>query len=154
MEFENLNGQAAAGLYIGEARHESRLDAEHVENTKVVSEYQEVIDQPLDDQMSNVPPECELKNPSTMQYQSFGGWSHISIGTSKLADEARPEVLAQETPAQEVLAPAQTSPEVFNVTVPESVMADPPSHSPDQIIKFPRLDSRERQAKDPEGIEL
>ena len=125
----------------------SRLDVEHVENTKVVSEYQEVIEQPLDDQMSNVPPECELKNPSTLQYQSFGGWSHISIVTSKLADEASPEVLAQETPAQEIRAPAQTSPEVFNVTVLESVMAG-------QIIKFPRLDSRERQAKDPEGIEL
>ena len=30
-----------------------RLDAKHVENAKVVFEYQEVIDQPLDDQMSS-----------------------------------------------------------------------------------------------------
>ena len=51
-EFESLDGQAAQGLYSGEARHESQLDAEHVENAKVVSEYQEVIDQLLDDQMS------------------------------------------------------------------------------------------------------
>ena len=51
-EFENLNGQAVQGLYSGEACHETQLDAEHVENTKVVSEYQEVIDQLLDDQMS------------------------------------------------------------------------------------------------------
>ena len=47
-----LFGQAVQGLYSGEACHESQLDAEHVENTKVVSEYQEVIDQLLDDQMS------------------------------------------------------------------------------------------------------
>ena len=32
---------------LGEECHESRLDSEHVENTKVVSEYQEVIDQLL-----------------------------------------------------------------------------------------------------------
>ena len=51
----------------------SRLDAKHVENAKVVFEYQEVIDQLLDDQMCNVPPECKLKNSSTLQYQSFGG---------------------------------------------------------------------------------
>ena len=125
----------------------SRLDAKHVENAKVVFEYQEVIDQLLDDQMCNVPPECKLKNSSTLQYQSFGGLSYTSIGTSKLADEASPEVPAQETPAQEAPAPAPTSPEVFNVTVPESVMAG-------QTLKFPRPDSRERQAKDPEGIEL
>jgi len=79
MELENLIGQAAQGLYSGEARHESRgahahedfpdrndvdwmkhtlsrLDAKHVEDAKVVLEYREVIDQPLDDQMHHVPP--------------------------------------------------------------------------------------------------
>merc|ERR1712107_181687 len=77
MELENLIGQAAQGLYSGEARHESRgahahedfpdrndvdwmkhtlsrLDAKHVEDAKVVLEYREVIDQPLDDQMHHV----------------------------------------------------------------------------------------------------
>ena len=34
----------------------SRLDAQHVDDAKVVLEYQEVIDQPLDDQMRHVPP--------------------------------------------------------------------------------------------------
>ena len=98
MEFENLIGQAAQGLYGGEARHESRrahefpvrddvqwmkhmlsrLDAEHVENAKVVLEYQDMIDQPLDDQMHDVPPERELNNSSTLQYQSFG-WLFIHL---------------------------------------------------------------------------
>ena len=72
MELENLIGQAAQGLYSGEARHESRrahthedflerddvqwmkhtlsrLDAKHLEDAKVVLEYRVVIDQPLDD---------------------------------------------------------------------------------------------------------
>merc|ERR1712122_221575 len=79
MELENLIGQVAQGLYSGEARHESRgahahedfpdrndvdwmkhtlsrLDAKHVEDAKVVLEYREVIDQPLDDQTHHVPP--------------------------------------------------------------------------------------------------
>ena len=33
----------------------SQLDAKHVEDAKVVLEYREVIDQPLDDQMHHVP---------------------------------------------------------------------------------------------------
>ena len=64
MEFENLIGQTAQGLYSGEARHESRgahahedfterddvqwtkhtlsrLDAKHVEDAQVVLEYRE-----------------------------------------------------------------------------------------------------------------
>ena len=64
--------------------------------------------------MCNVPPECEFKYSAVSK---FGGWSHTSIATSKLADEASSEVPVQETPAQDFPAPAQTSPEVFNVTV-------------------------------------
>ena len=91
--------------------------------------------------MRNVPPECKLKNSSTLQYQSFW-WLGLHLHWNfEVDDEASPEV-----PAQEVPAPAPTSPEVFNVTVPESVAG--------QILKFPRPDGRERQAKDPEGIEF
>ena len=47
---------------------------------------------------------------------------------------------AQATPAQEAPAPAPMSPEVFDVTVPESVMAG-------HILMFPRPDNRERHTK-------
>ena len=55
-----------------------------------------------------------------LQYQSLVGSSTppLEVGSSKLGGEASPEEPAQETPA-----PAPTSPVMFNVTVPESVMA-------------------------------
>ena len=60
-----------------------------------------------------------------LQYQSLVG-SHtppLEVRSWPMKQAASPETPAQETPAQESPAPAPTSPEVFNVTVPESVMA-------------------------------
>ena len=43
-----------------------------------------------------------------------------------------PPLNFEENPVQETSAPASTSPEVFNVRMPESVMAG-------QILKFPQI---------------
>merc|ERR1712066_634188 len=79
LELENLLNQAAQEMHSAEARQESRgahahenypdrdddnwmrhtlsfLDKTHVEDAKVVLDYRDVIDQPLDDQMHHVPP--------------------------------------------------------------------------------------------------
>ena len=76
--------------------------------------YREVIDQVLDDQMHHGPLKRKLCSTRGLVGSNT---PPLEVGSSKLGGEASPEEPAQ-TPA-----PVPTSPVVFNVTVPESVMA-------------------------------
>ena len=97
--------------------------------------YREVIDQALDDQMHHVP----------LQHQSLAD-SHtppLEVGSSKLGDEANPEVPAQGASTGDSGSIADEYCGVQRYRVWWRV----------KILKFPGPDSCERQAKIPEEVE-
>ena len=90
----------------------SRLNTKHVEDAQVVLKYREVIDQA-------VPLESKLCSTRVWWVVIHRRWKfEVRSWAMKQVPRCQHKV-----PAQETLAPAPTSTVVFNVTVPESVVA-------------------------------